>query len=266
MIIWCYDGTFEGFLSLVSESYTQKTVPDLITSDVSSASLLDERIWIETDEAVARRVATSLNERFSKEALQRLRYAFLCDDSAPERDLLLYIRLGFKSPEFLEDFAHPIVYAVHGYERRLLSTLHKMNAYLRFEELEDKTLYARIAPPRNVLPLMGGHFRKRLRGENFIIYDTARSIALLHRESNIEMMRVSSIESLRFSEEEASFQNLWKTFFNSVAIESRINPSLQRSHVPIKYRTYMSEFIDNADKSFLTKRHKPTTNESKSLV
>lgn len=253
MILWCYDGTFEGFLSLVHESYIHKTIPDQITADESTPNLLDERQWIDTDDAIARRVAASLNERFSSEALQRIKHTFLCDDSSPERDLLLYIRLGFKSPRVLEDFAHPIVYAIHGYERRLLSTLHKMNAYLRFEELEDKTLYARISPPRNVLPLMGGHFRKRLRGENFIIHDTARSIALLHRENNINMMRVSSIQSPAFSEEEASFRHLWKTFFNSVAIESRINHSLQRSHVPMKYRTYMSEFIENTDKSFLTK-------------
>jgi probable DNA metabolism protein len=244
MILWCYDGTFEGFLSLVHESYIHKTIPDRITSDEPPASLLDERLWIETDEAIARRVGASLRERFSKETLQRIKHAFLCDDSAPERDLLLYIRLGFKSPRSLEDFAHPIVYAIHGYERRLLSTLHKMNAYLRFEELEDKTLYARIAPPRNVLPLMGGHFRTRLRGENFILHDTARSIALLHREGESSLVRVESFETPTLSVEEASFRRLWKTFFDSVAIESRLNPALQRSHVPLKYRTYMSEFID----------------------
>lgn len=249
MIIWHYDGSFEGFLSLVHQSYTFKTLPDSITSDSTPASLLDDQMWIETDEEVAQRVAASLQERFSKETLQRLKHAFLCDDSSPERDLLLYIRLGFKSPKFLEDFAHPIVYAIHGYERRVLSTLHKMNAYLRFEELEDKTLYARIAPPRNVLPLMAEHFRKRLRGESFIIHDTARSIALLYHENDIHMMRVSSFENPILSKEEASFRHLWKTFFESVAIEARINPALQRSHVPLKYRTYMTEFIENSDVS-----------------
>ena len=244
MILWNYDGSFEGFLSLVHQSYILKTIPDSIIYDNTPASLLDHQMWIETDVEAAQRVAASLQEKFSKETLQRLKHAFLCDDSSPERELLLYIRLGFKSPKFLEDFAHPIVYAIHGYERRVLSTLHKMNAYLRFEELEDKTLYARIAPPRNVLPLMGGHFRNRLRGENFIIHDTARSIALLYRDNHIHMLRVSSLENPILSKEETSFRHLWKTFFDSVAIEVRINPALQRSHVPLKYRTFMSEFIE----------------------
>lgn len=244
MILWNYDGSFEGFLSLVHQSYTLKTIPDSINSNNTPASLLDDQMWIETDQEAAQKVVASLQERFSKETLQKIKHAFLCDDSSPERDLLLYIRLGFKSPKFLEDFAHPIVYAVHGYERRVLSTLHKMNAYLRFEELEDKTLYARIAPPRNVLPLMGEHFRKRLRGEPFIIHDTARSIALLYGENDMNIMKVSSFENPILSKEEASFRYLWKTFFDSIAIKARINPSLQRSHIPLKYRAYMSEFIE----------------------
>jgi probable DNA metabolism protein len=107
MILWCYDGTFEGFLSLVHESYIHKTIPDRITSDEPPASLLDERLWIKTDEAIARHVGASLRERFSKETLQRIKHAFLCDDSAPERDLLLYIRLGFKSPRLSGRFRPP---------------------------------------------------------------------------------------------------------------------------------------------------------------
>lgn len=244
MIVWGYDGTFEGFLGLIHQSYLLKTIPDAINTREAESNLLDERMWIESDEAIAHKVSASLQQKFPKEALQRIKHAFLCDDSNPERDLLLYIRLGFKSIEHLDDFANPIIYSVHGYERRLLSTLHKMNAYLRFEELEDKTLYARIAPPRNVLPLMGGHFRKRLRGESFIIHDTARSIALLHQEGESRMMSVSSYDIPTLSSEEDKFRSLWKTFFERVAIESRINPKLQQSHVPLKYRTYMSEFLD----------------------
>lgn len=245
MIFWEYDGSFEGFLSLVHQSYTLKTIPDAITRSECLATLLDERLWIQTNPAHAQKVAASLHHHFSKETIERLKHAFLCDDAEPERDLLLYIRMGFKSYRYLNDLAHPTIYAVHGYQRRVLSTLHKMNAYLRFEELEDKTLYAKIEPPRNVLPLMGTHFRKRLRGEPFIIHDTSRSLALWFRESEMKIESVEVYTDPELSPDEQKFRRLWKTFFASVAIESRNNPSLQRSHVPLKYRTYMSEFIDN---------------------
>jgi probable DNA metabolism protein len=243
-MIWEYDSSFEGFLTLVHQSYILKRIPETITRHSEKGSLLEERYRIDTDEVYAKKVAASLHQHFPKDVIERVKHAFLCDDAEPELNLLLYLRLGFKSTEYLNDLAHPIIYTVHGYQRRVLSTLHKMNAYLRFEELEDKTLYAKIAPPRNVLPLMGGHFRKRLRGEAFIIHDTARSIALLHREGEMKMEKVESYTAPSLSPEEEKFRNLWKTFFDRVAIESRINPDLQRSHVPLKYRTYMSEFLE----------------------
>ncbi|MBV5320673.1 MAG: TIGR03915 family putative DNA repair protein [Sulfuricurvum sp.] len=243
MILWEYDGSFEGFLSLVHKSYALKTIPDTITRSQNSGTLLDESIWIETDPFNSEKVAASLQKYFSKEAIERLMHAFLCDDVNPERDILLYIRIGFKSAEYLNDLAHPTIYAIHGYQRRVLSTLHKMNAYLRFEELEDKTLYAKIEPPRNVLPLMGAHFCKRLRGEPFIIHDRLRSLALWFREGEMKIESVEGYTNPESSPNEKKFRHLWKTFFDHVAIESRKNPSLQRSHVPLKYRIYMSEFF-----------------------
>lgn len=241
---WLYDGSFEGFLSIIYESYNSKTIPDSISTDEKLPSLLDECRFIETDETNAVKVASSMRQNFSTAINERISHTFLCDDSNPERDLLLYIRLGFKECTYLEDYANPIVYAIHAYQRRVLSTLHKMNAYLRFEELDDHTLYAQIAPPRNVLPLMGKHFRKRLRGERFIIHDTQRSIALLYHEGELRFERIGEYTEPIRSTEEDTFKRLWKTFFSRVAIESRINLKLQQSHVPLKYRTYMSEFLD----------------------
>lgn len=243
MMLWEYDGSFEGFLSLVHQSYTLKIIPDRIVRNEYFGQLLDEQIWIETNPLHAHKVAVSLKNHFSKKVLERIQHAFLCDDSEPEKELLLYIRLGFKSLDFLNNLAHPTIYAVHGYQRRVLSTLHKMNAYLRFEELEDKTLYAKIAPPRNVLPLMAPHFKKRLRGEAFIIHDTARSLALWFKEDQMNIEFVETYTHPETSQEEQKFRTLWKTFFDHVAIESRKNPALQRSHVPLKYRTYMHEFF-----------------------
>lgn len=240
---WLYDGSFEGFLSMVYESYLTKSVPDTIAAGNTVPSLLDECRFITTDETLASKVALSIRERFSKPIVERIFHTFLCDDSNPERDLLLYIRLGFKHTHHLEDYAHPIVYAIHAYQRRVLSTLHKMNAYLRFKELDDHTLYGKISPPRNVLPLMGKHFQTRLRSETFIIHDTQRSLALVADNGRLRIEHIERYTEPVRSADEKHFNALWKTFFARVAIESRINTKLQKSHVPLKYRTYMTEFM-----------------------
>lgn len=43
-------------------------------------------------------------------------------------------------------------------------------------------------------------------------------------------------------ETEARYRKLWKTFFDTVAIQSRRNARCQRSHLPLRYRTDMTEF------------------------
>ena len=43
---------------------------------------------------------------------------------------------------------------------------------------------------------------------------------------------------------EAAYQRLWRTFFDAAAIEARRNPACQRTHLPLKYRRYMTEFQD----------------------
>jgi hypothetical protein len=43
-------------------------------------------------------------------------------------------------------------------------------------------------------------------------------------------------------QEEKKFQTLWKTFFDTVCIESRKNLKQQRNYVPLLYRGLMTEF------------------------
>lgn len=239
---WYYDGSFDGLLCAVATSYAQKSIPDTLQVEPDSGSLFDAPQEIETDGVQARRVAAAIQKHFDPRTRRRLMHAFLCDDSAPERDLLLYIRLGFKSPALLEQLSHPVVYAVEGYEKRVMTTRHKMLAFTRFEELGDGTLYARIEPPRNVLPLLGSHFAARLGGTPFIIHDLGRQTALLHRDGQTEFRQVHAAKTPQRSADEAHFQQLWRTFFDRVAIASRHNPALQRQFVPLHYRRWMTEF------------------------
>jgi len=37
-------------------------------------------------------------------------------------------------------------------------------------------------------------------------------------------------------------QDLWKTFFKTVAITERINKKLQRNNLPLHHRKHMTEF------------------------
>lgn len=243
-MLWCYDGTFEGFLSAVAHSYRHKVLPDILHRGEMQHGLFDSPQWIRTDPQEAFSVLDAIRSRLGRDTAQRIFHAHLCDDSNPERELLLYIRMGLKDRGYLDDLAHPVIYTVEQYQKRVLSTLHRLHAFTRFEQLSDLTLYARIAPPRNVLPLMGPHFRKRFGEERFIIHDTRRTQALLYADGRLDLRNVHAYEIPKRSADEARFQQLWKRFFDTVAIEERCNPVLQRQTVPLKYREFMTEFME----------------------
>jgi len=237
-----YDGSFEGFLCALHHSYTHKCIPKLLTSDRSKLDLLSEPTDIVTDPEVAKKVSTSIAQKFPRKIIERIYHVFLCDDVARERELLLYLRMGFKDISLLSDLSHPIVYTIEKYQKRLFSTVHKMYAFTRFEMLEDGLLYAKIAPPRNVLPLLGKHFVKRLGSERFIIHDISRGWIVVYDGKVLEMHEVLDASVPVLHEREQSFQRLWKTFFDTVAIDSRRNYNVQRNSVPLLYRGLMTEF------------------------
>ncbi|MEY3091090.1 MAG: hypothetical protein RL113_1406 [Pseudomonadota bacterium] len=241
-MVWIYDGSFEGFLTALHRTYTSKTIPDKLTKEISTISLLDECITIETDLEIASRVSKRIGKHFPKKIQERMAHVFLCDDLSFEVDLLLYIRIGFKNLNLMQNLSHPVIYAIEGYQKRLLSTVHKMDAFTRFEMLEDGTLYAKIAPPRNVLPLLGRHFVKRLKKERFIIHDIKRSLIAVSDGKILELYPILEASEPKVHSEELHFQKLWKNFFDNVAIESKQNYTLQRSYIPLLYRGLMTEF------------------------
>lgn len=53
-------------------------------------------------------------------------------------------------------------------------------------------------------------------------------------------------ESPMFMEDERHWQHLWQTFFRRVAIGARLNPSRQRSFMPMKYWKYLVEMEKQA--------------------
>lgn len=46
----------------------------------------------------------------------------------------------------------------------------------------------------------------------------------------------------RISSEEKEYQKLWCRFFDSIAIEARINPKLQRQNLPKRFQQDIIEF------------------------
>jgi probable DNA metabolism protein len=247
-MILLYDGSFEGFLSLVYKVYYKRLQPNEIYKILPNKILFEEIIEIETSKENSTKVLNAIKKNFNKQSLQKILNIFMCDTKNFELDLLSFIIIGFKDKNELFNINNSYVFSLNTLEKELFRLVHKMYAYARFEELEDGTLYAKIDSKFNVIYFLAKHFMKRFNNQKFIIHDVKRKLAFIKTNDFIGVQEVASFEVPTYSQNEEKFQKLWKSFFNAVSIKERENLKLQQNQVPLLYRTYMSEFFNEPTK------------------
>ena len=243
-MILVYDGTFEGFLSLVYEVYYKKLKPIKIYKTLPNEMIFEEILELKTSKDNAIKVLIAIKTKFPKELIQRILNIFMCDSKEFELYLLEYIIIGFKETKQLYNINNSCVFYLNSLEKELFRNVHKLTGFVRFEELEDGTLYAKVESKFNVVYFLGKHFLKRFNNQNFIIHDLNRKLAFVKIQNDFSVQEVAFFDEPNYSSNEQKFQKLWKSFFSAVTIKERINPKLQTQMVPLLYRTYMSEFLD----------------------
>jgi len=239
-----YDGSFEGYLSLVYEVYYKKITPTSILKEAPKTLLFEDLYESFKDEQNALKVLQALKAKFSKKNLQTILNIFMCDSVAFEMPLLEYIILGFKNQSELQNINNRAVFTILEFQKQLFSNVHKMSGFLRFVELEDGALYAKLESRFNLVYFLGRHFSKRFNKQVYYIHDINRSLVFIYSPEFKGVREISAFDAPTLSKDEKKFEKLWKTFFQSVAIESRKNNKLQKNVLPLLYRTYMSEFMN----------------------
>ena len=241
-MILVYDGTFEGFLSLVYEVYYKKLKPIKIYKTLPNEIIFEEIKIIENSQVNSIKVLDAIKAKFPKEILEKILNIFMCDSTEFEMALLEYIIIGFKEIKQLFNINLESIFYLNNLEKELFKNVHRMSGFIRFEELEDKTLYAKIESKFNIVYFLGRHFLKRFNNQNFIIHDINRKLAFLKIQNDYSIKEVAFFDEPNYSQNEEKFQKLWKSFFSGVTINERTNLKLQTQMVPLLYRTYMSEF------------------------
>ena len=92
-----------------------------------------------------------------------------------------------------------------------------------------------------------------LRNESFLIKDKKRNIYALKDGKKIYYLNDKDIEKLNInlSDNEKDIEQLWKTFFKTIAIKERKNKKAQMNFMPKRYwkdMIEMEEEYENSDK------------------
>lgn len=242
---YLYDGTFEGLFSVIYETFHQRTVPDRICRiDQDEPNLFAEKINLTTNSAHAAKVEEAIRSKISTDALKHIFYAYLSEMDGAETAIFHYTKLGFQVGARVDRYlSHEWVMKVHRASQKVGKECHLMLGLLRFQKLQSGIYYAPMEPDHNILCLIAPHFKNRLADQNWIIHDLKRNQAAMFNQQEWMILDVPAEVKLTYAEDEELYQALWQGFFDSIAIESRINPILQRQHMPARYWRHLVEKI-----------------------
>lgn len=238
MLNYIYDGSFEGLLTAIYEAYYRRENPCKFLEDGNlQINLFEENYRVKTDNEKYKKVYTAIKEKISVKTLKDIYYVFLSDTLEDRGTLIFnYIKLGWKLGNKLDCFlSNDDVLRVQNICRKVFSECHLMLGIIRFKLIEEGIYYARIEPDNNIAGILAPHFSKRLSDQNWVIHDVKRGIAAMYNKTDWVLSAVDLPPEAEMHEKETSYQDLWKQYFKSIAIKSRINSKLQKRSMPVRY-------------------------------
>ena len=240
-MVYCYDGSFDGFLCCIFESYAKHEVLTTINSDEDSEPTLYPTRRIVTDREHARRVYRKIRQ-LSPAAADLVRRGFLT--CMPDMELHLYhlvAKLLREGPGFLRNLSDETLYPVLKAVRFLGAEAEKLRGFVRFSDFNG-VLGSEIEPKNRILPVLRGHFCSRYQNEKFFIYDRTHREALFYADGKAVILPLEHFQMAPPDETEASYRQLWKRFYDTIAIRERENPRCRMTHMPKRYWNTMTEF------------------------
>lgn len=282
MNIYLYDNSIDGFFSAVFQAYEERHPHNenkIAPGPIKNYELFANYIQVKTNYEHSKRVIHTLQTQFGYETYYDLHAALLCE--APFADGIadsVYhtIVLGlfenrkkekkFSSKHagtrydqnsatshmchynnnFLNYLTVPYVYHTFQCMRPVKREAGHLFGFLRFKELSNEVMFATINPNNNVLTILMDHFENRFPLQNYMIYDEVRDIAALHaaKQSSILITHPQLDEPVlkNYSASELQYEELWKEFFQTIAIKTRENPKLQQNNIAKHYWKNTIEF------------------------
>ena len=264
-VIYTYDGSFEGLMSVVFDCYSHHEYPfDICPDENMQTVLFCDSVYSATDPVKSDRVIRSIIKKISPAAFYHLYCAYLSESAGKEMKIFDFIVDGYR-------YGASIINRLNLDSARNLMQIAKATAseaylylgFIRFQKLQNNVYYGEIEPKGHVLPLVAHHFRERFSSMPFIINDLTHRECLIYNGKNTEMRYTDAPPELAHAEDETEIQALWREFYDTIAIKERRNEKCRMTMMPKRYWRCMTEFQQNLHAS--ADSTKPIRKENKKI-
>ena len=250
-ILICED-SLEGIFTAIYQTYLWKLDREQVFLQIGEEGNL--RLFAEYRNVVsepqkAAKVASTIIRKMGEEVYWDICCVLASEDTKKAQAVYRTVVTALDKKQYRQIFANvKDAYIVKAFElaRNVKREMDHLYGFLRFQELENGVLYAKIGPKNNLVTLLIPHFANRYPNENFIIHDDIRQLFVLHPAQK-ECVIVTGNEVQNFSlpdnsKEEKYYQSLFVEFCHTIAIKERKNLALQQSMLPLRFQEYMVEF------------------------
>jgi probable DNA metabolism protein len=251
MIVFRYDKTFEGLLTAIFDAYARRAFPDeLLAGGDPGPLFVTEEHTVITDLEKSGRVWRAIEKHLPKEVCNMLLFAWLAEEEGVDMMLVRYMRRAIDSTnDVATDFSDPDILRVKQLAQKVSNERQFLIMFTRFQKGGDDTYFAPVAPRYNALPLAVPYFRDRFGDQRWLIYDIKRRYGFYYDLETVTEVTMEDdshllggkLDERLMAEDEKLFRSLWKSYFNSMAIKERINPRLQRQHMPRRFWKLLTE-------------------------
>lgn len=243
----------------------------LMLEPIYQFSLFDEYIHIDTNGEKAEKVIRTIQRKLGTTAYIWIYYAVISQEDTLD-DIYRFLRIAFRQgSRVLQALTLPEVMRLQEIRRRVGNEVHYFREFARFNSIGNQVYVCHLEPKNDVIELVAEHFADRMPSEYFMIVDDKRRYAVIHDLNDAETVKNSNRinaadnvnmengekqlyirelsekewELLKKTEEYPDeYRRLWKTFFDTIGIEQRRNPTCQRNLMPLWMRKHAVEFMD----------------------
>lgn len=248
---YVFDGSFQGLLTAVFESYERghKAV-QLFSADLYEPQMFAEHLEVHTDSVKAERVWTGLKKKITKTHQKHFYSVFFSEQAYIYQKMFDYAHYIFDNPEGYDaNYCKDEVLSIAQMSQKVHREKHRMEAFIRFRKGNSGLFFALVDPDYNVLPLIIRHFKNRYADQPWIIYDERRKYGIHYDLLSVHEVTMDfkseqtpiATADICLDDKEALYATLWKDYFKSTNIVERKNMKLHIQHVPKRYWRYLTE-------------------------
>lgn len=227
-IIYLCEDTPDGIFTAIYDAWAAN-IPDsrlsIQAEPYHEMQLFADYVYVQTDLEKAVKVARSVRGKIGQEAYDMIYKASLSYEKDKIDAIYRFLKLGFRyKSSAVYMHGNNAVCRLYELKRNVWNEAHSFREFVRFHESEAGILISQIRPKNQVLPILAYHFSDRFPEEHFVILDETHEMGLFHekgRQWYLAPLEKAVLDRIWGYRRISEYEELWKTFFRTIAIEER---------------------------------------------